>query len=59
MEQKNITITIDDKIYKLTDDFLLCSECSLYHFCKKSGNSYPCPAHGLGGESFVEIKVEK
>jgi hypothetical protein len=56
---KNITITIDDKIHKLTDDLVFCSECSLYHFCKKLGHSAPCPASGLGGESFVELKVEK
>jgi hypothetical protein len=51
---KDITITIDDKIHKLTDD-LVCSECSLYHLCEKLGYSYSCPANGR----FVELRVEK
>ena len=60
MEQKNITLTIDGKMHKLVDDvFALCPICSLYKFCKKLGCSAPCPAIGLGGEYFVELKVEK
>ena len=51
----NITITIDDKIYKLTDFNQFCTDCSLYDFC----NTRCCPAAALGGESFVELKVEK
>lgn len=61
MEQKNITITIDDKIHKLvyTDKLIVCAKCSLYHFCKELSVSIPCPANGLGGEYFIELKVEK
>ena len=55
--EHNITITIDDKIHKLTDDLISCNECSLYYHCRKIESS--CPACGLGGESFVELKVEK
>lgn len=55
---KDITLTIDGKIHKLMDDgIVLCDECSLYHFCEERQN--PCPAFALGGDSFVELKVEK
>jgi hypothetical protein len=59
MKQKNITITIDDKIYKLVHDskFCFCPNCSLRDFCNLL--VAPCPAHGLGGKYFVELKVEK
>ena len=58
MEQKNITITIDGKMHKLMERGLVsCPECSLYHFC--GGKLSACPAVALGGESFVELKVEK
>lgn len=59
MEQKDITLTINDKVHKLVDDLLLCKECSLYHFCRKIGLLSPCPAAALGGEGFVELKIEK
>lgn len=57
MEQKNITLTIDDKIHKLTDDLISCNECSLHDFCKYK--QWYCCAGALGGKSFVELKVEK
>lgn len=55
-----ITITIDDKIYKLvhSSKVYFCPECSLHDFCKNLLVA-PCPAHGLGGKYFVELKVEK
>lgn len=57
MEQKNITITIDGKMHKLMERGLVsCPECSLYYFC---GRQFPCPAVALGGDHFVELKVEK
>ena len=60
MKQKNITITIDDKIHKLvySSKFCFCPNCSLHDFCNNLLVS-PCPAHGLGGKYFVELKVEK
>ena len=60
MEQKNITITIDDKIHKLVhgSKVCFCSNCSLYNFCDNLPGT-PCPARGLGGKYFVELKVEK
>ena len=58
MEQKNITLTIDNKLHKLTDFYQPCEECSLHDDC--IGTSFVrCPAIALGGESFVELKVEK
>ena len=57
--EHNITITIDDKIHKLINDYIICKDCSLYHFCRKLGLPAPCPATGLGGEGFVELKIEK
>lgn len=59
MEQKNITLTIDNKIHKLVHSKVRsCSNCSLHDFCDNLSLS-PCPAHGLGGAFFVELKVEK
>ena len=57
----NITLTINDKIHKLvhTNELTPCSNCSIYKFCKEVGISVPCPATGLGGEYFVELKIEK
>lgn len=56
----NITITIDDEIHKLiyTNEPTPCGSCSFYKFCKEL-ISRPCPANGLGGEYFVELKIEK
>lgn len=57
--EHNITVTIDDKIYKLvySNRHVSCHNCSLYMFCN---NTSPfCPAVGLGGEYFVELKIEK
>jgi hypothetical protein len=34
-----------------------CPNCSLYYFC--GGKLSACPAVALGGEYFVELKVEK
>lgn len=59
MKQKNITLTIDDKIHKLMRGLEVCDKCSLYHFCEKLEVSVPCSAVGLGGDYFVELKVEK
>ena len=56
MEQKDITLTIDGKMHKLMKGYELCNKCSLYHFC---GKLQPCPAFALGGDYFVELKVEK
>lgn len=58
MKQKNITLTIDNKIHKLMySGFARCYKCSLHDFC---GNSLKaCPAFVLDGEYFVELKVEK
>jgi hypothetical protein len=55
----NITLTIDDKIHKLvhSDKLLPCTSCSLYSLCKEL--RLPTPCVGLGGEYFVELKVEK
>lgn len=54
----NITLTIDGKIHKLMDGGLVpCSNCSLYDLCGNTLKS--CPAITLGGEYFVELKVEK
>jgi glyoxylate utilization-related uncharacterized protein len=60
MKQKNITITIDGKMHKLMNGskFCFCPNCSLHDFCNNLLVA-PCPAHGLGGEYFVELKVEK
>jgi hypothetical protein len=56
--EHNITITIDGKIHKLVNDRLVpCTDCSLYQFC--GGKLAACPAVALGGEYFVELKVEK
>ena len=58
MEQKDITLTIDGKMHKLVDDRLVpCSNCSLHDLCGNTLKS--CPAITLGGEYFVELKVEK
>ena len=55
---KDITLTIDGKIHKLMYDRLVrCYKCSLHDFCGNRLN--PCPAITLGGEYFVELKVEK
>jgi hypothetical protein len=58
MEQKDITLTIDGKMHKLMDDRLVpCPNCSLYKLC--GGKLVACPAVVLGGDHFVELKVEK
>ena len=59
--EHNITVTIDDKVHKLvySDKLIVCAKCSLYHFCKELTVSIPCSAVALGGEYFVELKVEK
>ena len=58
MEQKNITITINGKMHKLMEGGIVpCPNCSLYHFC--GGKLSACPAVALGGNYFVELKVEK
>lgn len=55
---KDITLTIDGKMHKLMESGLVpCTNCSLYQFC--GGKLSACPAAALGGESFVELKVEK
>lgn len=56
---KDITLTIDGKIHKLMDgcEFILCYDCSLQDFC--FNNLSQCLAVELGGEYFVELKVEK
>ena len=56
---KDITLTIDGKIHKLlTNDRLVpCSNCSLNDLCHSKISN--CPADILGGEYFVELKVEK
>lgn len=56
--EHNITITIDDKIHKLTNIPKSCEECSLHDFCTNTLLNI-CPAIGFGGGSFVELKVEK
>lgn len=53
---KDITLTIDGKMHKLMKGCGHCGKCSLYGFCEPLN---PCPAFGLGGEYFVELKVEK
>ena len=53
---KDITLTIDDKIHKLTDIPKSCEECSLHDVCKYK--LYYCSAGALGGKSFVELKVK-
>ena len=60
MEEKNITLTIDNKLHKLvhSSKVCFCSNCSLSDFCNNTPSS-TCPAHGLGGAFFVELKVEK
>ena len=58
MKKRNITITIDGKMHKLMNGSVPCSNCSLHDFCNNLLIS-PCPAHGLGGKYFVELKVEK
>jgi hypothetical protein len=56
--KKDITLTIDGKMHKLMDDGLVpCPKCSLHDFCGYTLKA--CPAIGLGGEYFVELKVEK
>lgn len=58
MEQKDITITIDNKIHKLMYSGLArCYTCSLHDFCGNSSKA--CPAFVLDGKYFVELKVEK
>jgi hypothetical protein len=57
MKQKNITLTIDGKMHKLVNDIVPCTNCSLIDFCRSKKGL--CPAIGLGGEYFVELKVEK
>jgi hypothetical protein len=58
MEQKDITLTIDGKMHKLVYGALApCSNCSLYKLC--GGKLAACPAVVLGGDHFVELKVEK
>lgn len=57
MEQKDITLTIDGKMHKLMYGLAPCTDCSLYQFC--GGKLSACPAAALGGEYFVELKVEK
>jgi hypothetical protein len=57
MEQKNITLTIDGKMHKLMDGCELCEKCSLHDSC--SSMSRLCSAIALGGNYFVELKVEK
>lgn len=61
MEQKDITLTIDGKMHKLVDGGVFCIKCSLYNFCNNNTDniSAVCPAIGLGGGHFVELKVEK
>jgi hypothetical protein len=55
---KDITLTIDGKMHKLMEGGLVpCYKCSLHQFCGDSLKD--CPAMGLGGEYFVELKVEK
>lgn len=58
---KDITITIDGKIHKLMDGNEPCykcsSQCSLQDSC--GSLSSICPAIALGGDYFVELKVEK
>lgn len=55
MEQKDITLTIDNKIHKLMyGEPVPCYNCSLHQFCGRD-----CPALVLGGDYFVELKVEK
>ena len=59
---KDITLTIDGKMHKLMDGCEPCvkcsSQCSLHDFCSNT-SLFLCPAIGLGGEYFVELKVEK
>lgn len=58
MNKKDITLTIDGKIHKLMDgDITPCDDCSLHNSC--SSMSGLCPAIALGGDYFVELKVEK
>jgi hypothetical protein len=57
MEQKDITLTIDGKMHKLVYWLAPCPNCSLYKLC--GGKLTACPAAVLGGECFVELKVEK
>ena len=60
MEQKDITLTIDNKIHKLIYSGLArCYKCSLHDFCFCGNSSKACPAFVLGGKYFVELKVEK
>ena len=55
----NITLTIDGKIHKLMySGFARCYKCSLHDFCSNT-SLFLCPAIGLGGDYFVELKVEK
>ena len=54
---KDITLTINGKMHKLMDGCELCDKCSLQDSC--SGMSGLCPAIALGGDYFVELKVEK
>lgn len=57
---KDITLIIDGKMHKLMDSGLVpCSNCSLYQFCSGKLIDDYCPAGALGGEYFVELKVEK
>lgn len=55
--KKDITLTIDGKMHKLMDGLAPCPNCSLYKFC--GGKIAACLAAGLGGDYFVELKVEK
>ena len=58
---KDITITINGKMHKLMEGCTFCNKCSLDNFCDNNTDdiSAICPAVGLGGEYFVELKVEK
>ena len=56
--EHNITLTIDGKMHKLVNDRLVpCTNCSLIDFCRSKKGL--CPADILGGDYFVELKVEK
>jgi hypothetical protein len=58
--EHNITLTIDGKIHKLMDGNEPCTKCSLNEVCFNNLNpSIACLAISLGGEYFVELKVEK
>ena len=55
---KDITLIIEGKMHKLMEGCTFCcNKCSLYKFC--DGKLSACPATTLGGDYFVELKVEK